>query len=152
MRVPTVVRFPGKIPGAAESSEVLTTMDLLPTMAYLADAPVPAGDKIIDGKNIWPVLSGQEGAHSPHKAFFYHKENELGAVRSGKWKLHRPSGESGFQLFNLEEDIAEKVNVANDHPAIVEELSRMMAAFDEEMADPSRTREHATVQETSIAK
>ncbi|MDH3711818.1 MAG: sulfatase, partial [Cyclobacteriaceae bacterium] len=88
MRVPAVAWWPGKIPGGFETNELLTAMDLLPTFANLSGADIPQ-DRTIDGKDIWPVLSGQPGAKSPHDRFFYHFINELRAVRSGPWKYHQ---------------------------------------------------------------
>jgi len=144
MREPTVIRWPGKIPAGTVNDEVMTAMDLLPTFATLAGADIPS-DRVIDGKDIWPVLAGK--AESPHEAFFYHGGNTLRAVRSGKWKLHRaaPSGKKnrgkgprGPALFNLENDIAEKKNVAKDNPKVVERLLGYMKAFESELAKNSR--------------
>ena len=86
-------------------------------------------------------LSGQEGAHSPHDRFFYHKGNELKAVRSGKWKLHR-TGENDYELYDLENDISENNNMAADYPDIVRKLNKYMNDFDLEMSDSSRVRPH----------
>ena len=69
MREPTVVRWPGRVPAGTVSDELVTAMDLLPTVAKLAGAKFPI-DRVIDGKDIWPVLSGK--GRSPHKVFFYH--------------------------------------------------------------------------------
>ena len=62
-------------------------MDFYPTLANLAGAALP-DDRIIDGKDIGPLLSGQESASSEHEAFFYYKRNSIEAVRAGRWKLH----------------------------------------------------------------
>lgn len=88
MRMPCIMRWPGKIPAGKTSDEVITAMDLYPTLAKLSGAPLPKYK--IDGKDIWPLLSGQRGAKSPHEAFYYYGGEELQAVRSGKWKLHFP--------------------------------------------------------------
>lgn len=88
MRMPCIMRWPGKIPAGKTSDEVITAMDLYPTLAKLAGAPLPKSK--IDGKDIWPLMSGQRGAKSPHEAFYYYGGEELQAVRSGKWKLHFP--------------------------------------------------------------
>ena len=142
MREPTVIRWPGKIPAGVVNDEVMTAMDLLPTFAKLAGAELPA-DRVIDGKDIWPVLTGKE--KSPHEAFFYYRDNELKAVRSGKWKLHlavpQGRGEKGAPtsaLFDLEADIGEKTNVLADHPEVAERLRSYVKAFEEELAQNSR--------------
>jgi len=62
-------------------------MDLLPTIARITGAEVPQ-DRIIDGKDIWPLMSGVPDAVTPHEAFFYYWPDQLHAVRSGRWKLH----------------------------------------------------------------
>ena len=144
MREPTVIRWPGKIPAAGANDEIMTAMDLLPTFARLAGVELPK-DRVIDGKDIWPVLTGT--AKSPHEAFFYHKGNKLEAVRSGKWKLHlalvqraKANGASTAKpaLFDLEADIGEKRNVYADHPDVVARLRGYVKAFEEELAQNSR--------------
>jgi arylsulfatase len=88
VRMPCLMRWPGKIPAGRVCDEICTTMDILPTVARLIGAKLPPHP--IDGKDIWPVLSGQAGAKSPHEAFFYYAGTELHAVRAGDWKLHFP--------------------------------------------------------------
>lgn len=88
VRVPCSMVWPGKIPAGRVSDELLTTMDLLPTVARLLGVTLPA--TAIDGKDVWPVIAGATGAASPHSAFYYYSGNELHAVRSGRWKLHFP--------------------------------------------------------------
>ena len=65
------------------------TIDLLPTLAKLAGAPVST-ERIIDGRDMWPLLAGQPNAQAPHDALYFYWGSELHAVRSGKWKLHLP--------------------------------------------------------------
>ncbi|MCM2369620.1 sulfatase-like hydrolase/transferase [Aporhodopirellula aestuarii] len=134
MREPTVIRWPGKIPAGKPNDELMTTMDLLPTFAKLAGAEIPT-DRVIDGKDIWPTLSG--AAPTPHEAFFYHSGNDLQAVRSGKWKLHTKQGRPA-KLFNLETDISEKNNVIKSHPDVVQKLVTHMDAFAADIAENSR--------------
>ena len=142
MREPTVIRWPGKIPAGVVNDELMTAMDLLPTFAKLAGAELPA-DRVIDGKDIWPVLTGRE--KSPHEAFFYYGGNNLRAVRSGKWKLHLAApkgkgkkGASGSALFDLEADIGEKTNVLKNHPAVAERLREYVSAFQKDLSQNSR--------------
>lgn len=142
MRVPAIAWWPGKIPAGIESDEILTAMDLLPTFAELAGTKPPQ-DRIIDGRNIWSVLSTQRDI-SPHERFFYYQGDVLRAVRSGKWKLHRTRG-SGFELYNLQNDISEESNLANRYPEIVKRLESYMIDFDIEMNDSSKVRPHGTV-------
>ncbi|HEX6984247.1 MAG TPA: sulfatase, partial [Planctomycetaceae bacterium] len=87
-REPTIFWWPGTVPAGTTCSEPCGTIDLLPTVAALAGAALP--ERPIDGKNITPLLRGDEGARSPHEAFFYYWGDALHAVRSGDWKLHFP--------------------------------------------------------------
>ncbi len=142
MREPTVAWWPGRIPAGYQCDELLTAMDLMPTFARLAGAQVPT-DRVIDGKDIWPVLSREPGATSPHEAFFYHQGNHLRAVRSGTWKFFPPgrnprnrgnsNAPSGAELYDLRSDVGEKVNVAADHPDVAARLLNLFEAFEEEL-------------------
>jgi arylsulfatase A len=117
-------------------------MDLMPTLAKLAGAKVP-DDRVIDGRDIWPVLSGQVGARSPHDRFFYYRDNQLQAVRSGPWKLHLArKGPKGKvvppSLYNLASDLGETTDVAAERPEVVERLSDYAAEFEKDLAAHSR--------------
>jgi arylsulfatase A-like enzyme len=85
MRVPCIVRWPGHIEAGRTTSEVATAMDLFPTLAALCGADLP-DDRTIDGRDICALLLGD--GTSPHEAFFYYQQDDLEAVRSGRWKLH----------------------------------------------------------------
>lgn len=134
MRVPTVIRWPENIKAGIDQDEIMTAMDLLPTFAKLAGAKVP-NDRVIDGKDIWPVLSGKE--KSPHQAFFYYSKNTLGAVRSENWKLHLKAGEP-HALYDLEKDIGEKNNVLKEHPEVSTRLAVYVEKFEKELANNTR--------------
>jgi len=130
MREPCIMRWPGKIPVGKVCSEVCGTIDLLPTLAKLAGAEVPA-DRVIDGRDISPLMEGRPDAGSPHEAYFYYSGNSLHAVRSGKWKLRRANNNT--ELYDLENDIGEKTNLADKHPEIVRRLAGLMEEFDREL-------------------
>ncbi len=134
MRVPTVVRWPGRIPAGKSNDEIMTSMDLLPTFASLANASAPT-DRVIDGKNVWSTLTGK--TKSPHEAFFYHRGNVLSAVRSGNWKLHTTKGRP-TALYDLESDIGEKHNVIESNPEVVNRLNKHLADFAADIAENSR--------------
>jgi arylsulfatase A-like enzyme len=133
MRVPCIVRWPGKVPAGTVCDELCSTIDILPTFAALAGAEVPQ-DRVIDGKDIRPLLFTPESATSPHDAFFYYQLDQLQAVRAGDWKLYLPlekkrAGlrnnriESPARLYNLKEDLHEEHNVAEENPGIVNRLT-----------------------------
>ena len=154
-RVPAIMRWPGRIPAGLVSDELVTTMDIFPTVAGLIGAELPT-DRVIDGKDIWPILSGQPGAASPHEVFYYYWPSELRALRSGKWKLHLPhkyasiegaeiatpifhgiytEAEIGLSLFNLDEDIGETTDVSAENPDVVERLLALAEEAREELRD-----------------
>jgi arylsulfatase A len=104
-------------------------MDFLPTIARLAGTE-SSKDHKIDGKDIWPLMSDAPGAKSPHEAFYYYQLDQLQCVRSGRWKLHlamenkkinwgEPEGKTPLKLYDLETDIHEDNNVANENPDVV---------------------------------
>ncbi len=138
MRVPTVAWWPGEIKAGTESNQLLTAMDLLPTFGQLAGAELPM-DRVIDGKDIWPVLSGQAGAKSPHERFYYYFANELRAVRSGPWKYHQmlvdreDPDASPTALYNLDTDIGESQDLAAQHLEIVERLKGYLEDYEREL-------------------
>jgi arylsulfatase A len=153
-RVPTVMWWPGKIPAGTVCNEPAMTIDLLPTIAHLTDAQLP--DHTIDGKNIWPLIAGQPDATSPHEAYYFYYGAELQAVRMGRWKLHFPHGyrtlagrpggtggiptnyeqaQIGLSLFDLENDIGETTDVADQHPEIVAKLKELADQMRAELGD-----------------
>jgi arylsulfatase A-like enzyme len=154
VREPTIAWWPGKIPAGSACDAAASEIDVLPTLVKLAGGTVP-GDHVIDGKDIWPLLSGQS-KQSPHEALFYFNGNRLEAVRCGPWKLAlvarwegkkmpaKPAGATpqgpkaqGAQapkpftptLYNLDSDIGETTDVAAQHPEVVQKLQ----AFVEQM-------------------
>jgi arylsulfatase A len=155
-RVPCVMRWPGMIPAGSTCGQFAATIDLLPTIAELAGAKVP-DDRIIDGKNILPLMKGEKGAKSPHEVFYYYAGRNLQAVRTGHWKLVLPhkftkpaepgtggkNGKGGNQpiglsLFDLQSDVAESVNVAADHPDVVAQLQELAEQARDDLGDGKR--------------
>jgi len=140
-RVPCIMRWPAEIPAGNVCSEVATAMDLCPTLATLGGAKMP-DDRIIDGKNISPLLQAAHGATSPHDTFFYYVMNNLMAVRMGKWKLHvnrmtfpdkkvTPTAE----LYDLQADVGETNNLYTQHPNVVADLESKLTACRQDMGD-----------------
>ena len=146
-RESTLAWMPGTIPPDSVCSEPAMTIDILPTISHLIGAKLPKHR--IDGKNIWPLFTGDK-AKSPHKAYYFYYGNQLQAVRAGKWKLHfphgyrtmagRPGGKGGIptnysqakiglSLFDLEKDIGETTDLKDRHPNIMEDLSNLGKAF-----------------------
>jgi arylsulfatase A len=154
VRVPCIMKWPGKIPADTTCEEAAMTIDLFPTIARLTGAELPT--RKIDGRDIWPLLSGNGSIDRKHPYFFYYNENDLLAVRRGDWKLYvpqsyrsldgRPGGTNGIPakyemlktdlaLYNLRNDLSETRNMARDHPQIVQELQQLLAAMREDLGD-----------------
>ncbi|WP_372652172.1 sulfatase [Draconibacterium sp.] len=131
MREPMIAQWKGKIPPGTVCCEVASTIDLLPTIAHITGAKLP--ERTIDGKNIYPLLTNEPGAQSPHDAFFYYKDTTLQAVRSGEWKLREEKGKT--ELFNLKDDISEQNNMAPENQELVQLLKNKMVEFDQDLKE-----------------
>ncbi len=125
MRVSTLAWWPGKIPAGSVSSEIMTTIDVLPTIAKLAGQPVPS-DRIIDGKDVSDILLGKPDAKSPHETLYY--END--GIRQGKWKLvsYRVKADRFNELYDLDADLGERNNIADKHPDRVKAMKALLEA------------------------
>lgn len=86
VRVPCIIRWPGKVPARRVDDTPFMGIDLLPTVTVLAGGKSPTLP--IDGRSVAPLWLGQSGAKSPHEALCFFVGTELQAVRSGQWKLH----------------------------------------------------------------
>ncbi len=148
MRVPCIVRWPGKIPAGSVCSEMAASMDLFPTFAKLSGARMLT-DRIIDGKDIRPLLSGVKGAKTPHEAFFYYRGYNLEAVRSGKWKLilersqrkkNQPARKIPETLYDLRADIGETKDVSAEYPQVVERLNELAERCRKDLGDARQNR------------
>jgi arylsulfatase A-like enzyme len=133
MRVPCLMRWPGKIPADRVTDELCTTMDLLPTFAALAGAALPS--RPLDGHDIRPLLFGTPGARSPwdDEGFGYYRMEQLQAVRAGPWKLYLPlaakfvslarkTAPEQAELFDVVHDAGETREVSAEHPDVVKRL------------------------------
>ena len=132
MRVPTIAWWPNTIPAGSVSAEIGATIDVLPTLAALADGKVPT-DRIIDGKDISNVLLGKPGAKSPHELLYY---EHLG-IRRGPWKLVRLN-KNKEELYNLDDDLGETKNLIKQHPDIAAELAALLNKHRQSVAGNKR--------------
>jgi arylsulfatase A len=146
VRVPLVVRWPGKTPKGSKCDEIAAGFDFYPTFAKAMGASLPT-DRIIDGKNILPLITGEKGAKTPHETFFYFANYGLEAVRSGKWKLRLVvedadgKAQTGIALYDLEHDVRELTDVAAKHPEIVARLQKLAENCREDIGDARQKRE-----------
>lgn len=140
MRVPCIVKWPGKTPAGSVNNELTSTIDLYPTLATLVGHDVSKLPKH-DGVNLLPLLLGDPGARSPREYFFYFMRGDLHAVRSGKWKLRHAVQIDGqedsdrLELYDLSHDIGETRDLAAQHPDVVKRLSEAMAALRAQLGD-----------------
>lgn len=135
MRVPCVMWGPTRIPAQRVCSELATMMDLYATFAALAGATVRA-DRVIDGRDIRPLMSGGEGAKSRCEAFYYHDgRGHLAAMRAGRRKLHL---KRDAELYDLTNDTGEAHNVAEANPDVVRRLRRLAREFDDTLNEQAR--------------
>lgn len=142
MHVPALVNWPGVVPGGQVNHEILMTADILPTVCHVTGARAP-GDRTIDGRNIWPVLTA--AAKLPHEFVAWAQGPQL-AIRKGKWKLVKngvvhdgtPAGEKPLEgedavfLSDVEQDPGESRNLRRQHPEVTDELQTLMEKWKRE--------------------
>lgn len=148
IREPTLMWWPGKIPAGSVCSEVAASIDIMPTLAKLGGGTLPK--RRIDGKDIWPLMSGTTDAKSPHE--HYVLMHGPGTLRSGKWKFYPwqegkhnqrgaerpgPPSPETHQLYDTTSDIGETKNLAGDHPELVK---RFQSVYDAHVAEITANR------------
>jgi arylsulfatase A len=168
LRVPCIMRWPGQIPAGTSTDDMLMTIDLLPTIAKLTGATLPA--QSIDGLDVWPIIVGTPGAKNPHEAYaLYYAGDQLQAVVSGdgRWKQifphsynsPREPGKGGRRgkgvpvrieqpaLYDLVADVGETRDVAAAHPDIVRRLEAFAEQMRFELGDSLKQRTGRAVRE-----
>ncbi len=166
-REPFIARWPGKLPVGKIIDVPVMAIDILPTIANITDSELP--EKTIDGMNVWKVLTG-ESEESPQEVYFYYyRVNELHGVRYGKWKLYFPHtyrtmdgqepGKDGLpgeyrmvdlkeiELYDLENDESETINVADEHPEVVEKIKELADDMRRRLGDSLRDMEGTETRE-----
>lgn len=152
MRVPGIVWAPGTIPAGSVSDQMLSTLDILPTIAHYTDIALP-DDRIYDGFDVSALLEGRTSKSPRNTLFFYSAASmDIDGIRLGDWKYlnrgYKPEArqkphesELCEKLFNLRDDIGEKKNLFSAYPEKVEELKRQMHHFDASVTQPSASTE-----------
>jgi arylsulfatase A len=140
-RVPCIIQWRGKLPVGKVVTQMVTAMDIFPTVAKLAGARIP-NTSVVDGHDIMGLLKDPETTKSPTTEFlFYATNGKCEAIRIGDWKLHvakrrhwdRTKGPFPLNLYNLREDIGERKNVAAKFPKIAARLKQRLLELDKEM-------------------
>jgi uncharacterized sulfatase len=150
-RVPFVARAPGLIPPGRVCEALASNLDLFPTCLNAAGLGLPE-DRVIDGRNITGLLTGDSHV-SPHDHLFLYHHGEVEGVRSGSWKYYRNTNHYTWPmpvnkrlgglanhtegplplLINLGTDPGEAYNLAMNHPEVVEELELLLNQWETEM-------------------
>ena len=152
-RVPFLASWPAVVKPGSTCDAAASNIDLFPTILTIADIPIPT-DRIIDGRSILHLLTGEE-RQTPHEAFYYYHHGILEGIRMGKWKYIRsinhytwpaPVNKTlGFLsvfttgplplLFNLENDHGESYNVIDKYPEVGQRLLGQLEQWEQEISD-----------------
>ena len=132
-RVPCIIRWPGKINEGQQTDALSTTMDFLPSITKLIGGNLPL--KKIDGIEMSDLFFSNENS-SKRDSFLYYNEDELEAIRYKNWKLHFKKEDKLInELYDLDNDISEKVNLYSSHKEIVNKLSILADEFRKSLGD-----------------
>ena len=132
-RVPCIIRWPGKINEGQQTDALSTTMDFLPSITKLIGGNLPS--KKIDGIEMTDLFFSNENS-SKRDSFLYYNEDELEAIRYKNWKLHFKKEDKLInELYDLDSDISEKVNLYSSHKEIVSKLSTLADEFRKSLGD-----------------
>ena len=131
VRVPLLAYWPGRVAAGVTTGHIAAFQDLMPTFAEIAGVDAPGQS---DGISFLPLLLGEE--QRQHQALNW--EIQLSgwfqtlpdggfrqSARMGAWKAVRYGVDSPTELYNLNHDISESDNVADDHPDIVARMNRL---------------------------
>jgi len=132
IKTPMIISWPGRVPAGQSYNQLVSTLDILPTVAMALNLDLPAG-LIYDGVNLLPYVQGKI-AQPPHETLFW-QVNWASAVRHENWKLIRtPTNET--LLFDLKSDASESDDLSHKHPKLLEFLNTKLKRWQEQMSDP----------------
>lgn len=127
LRVPMIVRWPGRVPAGRVSPAPWYFADVLPTLCDLGGASVPGK---VDGRSVLPSLLGQPQPELSTRMMYWEQYSGgfQQAVRFGQWKGHQRASGAGFELYDLGTDQMESRNVAAGHPEVVKQMREFMTS------------------------
>jgi arylsulfatase A-like enzyme len=125
IRVPLIVRWPGKIAAGSKTDHISANWDVFPTLTELTGSPSPQN---IDGISFVPTLFGKNEKQKQHKYLYWQfkRDHILKALRMGSWKGVKLAPDRQLELYNLDVDIGETTNVADQYPNIVGKIEKYM--------------------------
>lgn len=131
IRVPLILRWPGRLPAGKISNQVTITMDLTASIVAVTGTVVPPGFRF-DGINIFPSLTGESRVVERELFWRIVRPDRLQkAVRSGRWKLLMDGRH--FLLFDLKTDLAERNDLAAQHPELVLKFKRRLGEWEKDV-------------------
>lgn len=119
IRVPMIVRWPGKVKAGQTSEQVWAHWDFLPTAAEITGTKAPAN---IDGISMLSALRGQKQRNHDFLYWEFHESGFEQAVRMGNWKAVRHAPDASIELYDLKTDLSEQQNIAAKHPDVVKKI------------------------------
>ena len=157
IRVPSIIRWPGKIRAGSECSEPVSALDLLPTLCEISGAQVPTNRKL-DGVSIAPIFANKSITRKTPLFWHLYGSNPATAMRDGDWKIIGYTTRPGqrlepcfneeamkflkqatlvkFELYNVRNDISESKDVSSEYPVIFEKLKKNLTdLFNEVVAE-----------------
>jgi arylsulfatase A-like enzyme len=132
IRVPMIVRWPGRIKPGAVSDQIWAFWDFLPTAAAIAGLTPPSD---IDGISMLPALLGKRQKNHEFLYWEFHEDGFSQAVRMGDWKAVRLGPDKPLELYQLKTDPAERENVAASNRGIVKKIEEYLASARTESKD-----------------
>ncbi len=137
IRVPCVVRWPGRLPAGTDCREPLLSCDFFPMIVNATGAKLPE-DRQIDGRDPTKTLAGE--ATSPHEILFFQFRGYSALLR-GNQKLLRERPDAPWMLFDLLEDLGETNDLAQDRPEVVAELEGLFEDWLKSTTEEEREQE-----------
>ncbi len=132
IRVPFLLSMPKTLAENVKYELPVISLDLFPTFYALAGGNPSENPKPLDGVNLIPFLKGENTTY-PHELLFWQRNNA--AVRQGDWKLIKYVQKNKLELYNLKDDIGEKVDLAIKYPKVVEKLEEQLTKWQGQHAE-----------------